>query len=55
MRTRSEPYVMEAGRRSAGAVEAEAFDRWRCWALEQADRIDPVAGGAFLKALDDVG
>jgi hypothetical protein len=50
-------YVAEAGRRSAGDVDvdAEAFDRWRRWALEQADRIDPVASGAFLKAIDDVG
>jgi hypothetical protein len=33
-------YVAEAGQRSAGDVNVEAFDRWRRWALEQADRID---------------
>jgi len=47
-------YVAEAGRRSSGDVDSEASDRWRRWALEQADRIDPVASGAFLKAIDDV-
>jgi hypothetical protein len=48
-------YVAEAGRRSAGDVDVEAFDRWRRWALEQANRIDPLASGSFLKAIDDVG
>lgn len=46
-------YVAEASRRSAGDIET--FDRWRRWALEQADRIDPIASGAFLKVIDDVG
>jgi hypothetical protein len=46
-------YVAEAGRRSAGDVDIKAFDRWRRWALEQADRLDPVVSGTFLKAIDD--
>jgi hypothetical protein len=32
---------------------AEEFERWRRWALAEADRIDPTVGGAFLKAMRD--
>ena len=28
----------------------EALEQWSKWALAEADRIDPVIGGAFLKA-----
>jgi hypothetical protein len=31
----------------------EALERWSQWALAQADRIDPVRGGAFLKSMRD--
>jgi hypothetical protein len=31
----------------------EEFERWSQWALAQADRIDPVTGGAFLSAMQD--
>jgi len=30
---------------------SEEFERWSQWALAQADRIDPVTGGAFLMAM----
>jgi hypothetical protein len=31
----------------------EEFEKWRQWALAQADRIDPALGGRFLKAIQD--
>jgi hypothetical protein len=31
----------------------EEFEKWRQWALAQADRIDPALGGKFLKAMQD--
>ena len=31
----------------------EIFERWRQWALAQADRIDPAIGGRFLIAMQD--
>jgi 3-methyladenine DNA glycosylase Tag len=46
-------YVAEVARRESVAVDFDAFERWRGWALEQADRIDPVASGQFLKAIDE--
>jgi hypothetical protein len=36
-----------------GMSSSEEFERWSHWALAQADRIDPVTGGAFLTALQD--
>jgi hypothetical protein len=41
-------YVEEV-RAAAPAVPQAELDAWAVWALEQADRIDPVLGGAFLK------
>ena len=38
---------------SAEASSTEAFERWSQWALAQADRIDPVRGGAFLQSMRD--
>jgi len=32
-------------------VTAEAAERWRLWALDEADRIDPVRSGRFLDGL----
>jgi hypothetical protein len=32
---------------------SEEFERWRRFALAEADRIDPTVGGAFLKAMRD--
>jgi hypothetical protein len=49
-------YVADVGRLQAGGatpVDAAAFGRWRDWALAQADRIDPVASGAFAKDIED--
>jgi hypothetical protein len=37
-----------------GKAELEDLERWREWALAQADRIDPAIGGAFLNARDDL-
>jgi hypothetical protein len=31
----------------------EGFEQWSRWALAQADRIDPAAGGRFLGAMED--
>lgn len=36
-----------------GMYSSEEFKRWSQWALVQADRIDPVTGGAFLSAMQD--
>jgi hypothetical protein len=37
----------------AGAsVPRDELQQWRAWALEQADRLDPVVSGAFLKGMD---
>jgi hypothetical protein len=36
-----------------GMSSFEEFERWSRWALAQADRIDPVTGGAFLMAMQD--
>lgn len=35
-----------------GAAEREAFERWRAWALAQADRIDPSLGAAFMRSME---
>ena len=35
------------------ASTTEAIDRWSCWALVQADRIDPTIGGSFLESMRD--
>lgn len=32
-------------------VDPTALERWRVWALAEADRIDPVVSGAFLRDL----
>jgi hypothetical protein len=34
-----------------GACSTEAIERWSCWALAQADRIDPTIGGSFLESM----
>lgn len=36
-----------------GTSSTEAMERWSCWALAQADRIDPTNGDAFLKSMRD--
>ena len=36
-----------------GFFATDEFERWSQWALAQADRIDPVHGFAFLKAMYD--
>jgi hypothetical protein len=36
-----------------GASSTEAMERWSCWALAQADRIDPTIGGSFLESMRD--
>jgi hypothetical protein len=49
-------YVAEVGTlQASGAspVDDAAFGRWKTWALTQADRIDPVASGAFVTALEE--
>jgi hypothetical protein len=38
---------------SRNGMSSDEFERWSQWALEQADRIDPVTGGAFLMAMRD--
>ena len=48
-------YVAEVGRRPTNALDTGAYENWRRWALEQADRIDPVASGEFLKAIGEGG
>jgi hypothetical protein len=35
-----------------GSVLPDELQQWRAWALEQADRLDPVVSGAFLKVMD---
>ncbi len=45
-------YVEEV-RAAASAVPQPDLDAWAQWALEQADRIDPVLSGAFLKGTID--
>lgn len=39
---------------SQDQTPAEAFARWRAWALEQADRIDPVKSGRFLHGVEGI-
>ena len=34
-------------------TEGATFHEWRAWALAQADRIDPVKNGRFLKSVKD--
>jgi hypothetical protein len=34
------------------SVPPDELQQWRAWALEQADRLDPVVYGAFLKGMD---
>jgi hypothetical protein len=34
------------------SVTPDELQLWRAWALEQADRLDPVVSGAFLKGMD---
>ncbi|MBB5337829.1 hypothetical protein [Tunturiibacter gelidoferens] len=36
-----------------GTISSDEFGRWSQWALTQADRIDPITGGAFLTAMQD--
>jgi hypothetical protein len=36
-----------------GISSSEELEQWSKWALAQADRIDPVTGGAFLTAMQD--
>ena len=38
-----------------GVIVGPVFTRWHAWAVAQADRIDPVASGAFsrLEGLKD--
>ena len=51
-------YVAEVGRLQADGrspVDEAAFERWKAWALAQADRIDPVASGAFARGIEDAG
>ncbi len=45
-------YVEEV-RTTALAVPQADLDAWAGWALEQADRIDPVLTGAFLRKPDE--
>jgi len=40
-------------KQSPGDGEPESFARWKAWALAQADRIDPVKSGQFLKGFED--
>jgi hypothetical protein len=35
------------------SVSGEEFERWKTWALVQADSIDPAIGRRFLGAMDD--
>jgi len=47
---------VEAARQAAserGVVSDDALNRWREWALVQADRIDPVYNMSFVESLDD--
>lgn len=39
-------------RQSGDHADPEAFNRWKSWALAQADRIDPVLSGQFLRDLE---
>lgn len=48
-------YVSAVERRlklSPGHVDLNSYVRWKDWALAQADRIDPVGSGLFLRALE---
>jgi hypothetical protein len=38
-----------------GAEDDPALERWRAWALAQADLIDPVKNGRFIQTVDDLG
>ena len=46
-------YVEEV-READPMVPQADLDVWTKWALEQADRIDPVLSGSFLKGLADM-
>jgi hypothetical protein len=37
----------------AGSSETSTLEKWRAWALDQADRIDPIKNGRFLESLQD--
>ncbi len=36
------------------ATKIEAFERWKAWALAQADRLDPVASRSFLNGIEEL-
>lgn len=36
------------------SVPVEDLIAWRLWALDQAERIDPVLSGSFLEGLNEV-
>lgn len=39
-------------KQSPGQVDSNSFVRWQGWALAQADKIDPVKSGLFLRGLE---
>lgn len=45
--------VRDANAASADPLPPERIDAWSDWALQQADRIDPVRSGAFRKPYDE--
>ena len=47
-------YVEVARAHSEGlSISNEEIDRWSCWALRQADRIDPLKNLVFLDSIKD--
>jgi hypothetical protein len=45
--------AIRAAQTSNAACSSEELERWKQWALAQAERIDPVVGGKFLLAMQD--
>lgn len=44
--------VREANAASTDPMPVDEIEAWAAWALQQADRIDPVRSGAFRKPYD---
>lgn len=45
--------VRDTNAASADPLPPDRIDAWSAWALQQADRIDPVRNGAFMKPYDE--
>ena len=45
--------AIRSGETRDSSLSMDQIERWKNWALTQADRIDPTISGRFLKAMQD--